>query len=199
MCRGCRGRRTRDIHYCSKSPDEGLNTTFWLNRSPWHVKNTCLLLPYTCSREQGYTHACTWKHAWSNWDLRQSGSSFLRSGEQRSRTEPQSVPLWGVARKGWFRKPRTSQIPKFPKGHAVKYTNHKCLALSNRFRTLCMSKQTQHCLWVCLHYIYICLGISYFKLNNTVPFSCECYDNNTLWNIFYIEDILGFFCFFLAK
>lgn len=104
----------------------------------------------------------------------------------------------GGCQKRLVRKPRTSQIPKFPKGHAVKYTNHKCLALSNRFRTLCMSKQTQHCLWVRLHYIYICLGISYFKLNNTVPFSCECYDNNTLWSIFCIENVL-FFWGFLAK
>lgn len=119
-------------------------------------------------------------------------SSGLRNREAgQSLTLCRSVLVGGCQERLWG-KHRTSQIPKFPKGHAAKNTNHKCLAPSNRFRTPCMSKQTQQCLWVRLHYIYICFGISYFKLDINNPFSCECYDNNTLWKIFCIENVL--FC-----
>lgn len=89
--------------------------------------------------------------------------------------------VWALARgcqeRLWC-KPRTSQIPKFPTGHAAEFKDHKCCASSNRFRILCMSKQKQQCLWVCLHCTSV-LASLILKWISLPPFSCICYDNNT--------------------
>lgn len=110
-----------------------------------------MCLTYTDIEVRGSTHACTCKHAWSNRSVQTIKVYFPQVWRGESQGRASVCALVGGCQERLWCKPRTSQIPKFPTGHAAKCTNHKCCASSNRFRILCMSKQKQQCLWVCLH------------------------------------------------
>lgn len=188
ICRGCRGRRNRDSHYCRRSPDEGLNTTFWPNRPPRHAKNPCLHLIYTGTQVRGgharmyneSTHSQSEKCA-DNWGALSSGLERRETGHSLS-----LCLSWGVARRSCGAKRETVEFLSYPMGHTAKYENHKYLASSNRFRILCYVK-TKTAMFVAMSALCIYFSISNFKLDITATFSCIRYDNNLLWNLFCIE------------
>lgn len=182
ICRGCRGRRTRDIHYCSKSPDGDLNITFWLNRPLTREKH--MLTSHTIKIWRKYT--CT--YALSTCDLyilqepRECLCIFLYSGEARV--------SFCVARKGCGANQEPVKFLSGPRVTLQKTWTTLCPAPGIRFRVLYMAKQKQPCLRVCLYR----MSISVSDILNCISMSLFLMyfmKNNTLWKIF----TLKMYCF----
>lgn len=139
-------------HYCSKSPDEGLNTTFYPNR-PLTRKNTRCI-----------SHTRKEKHAWEPAIAHVVKPRFTYTfashlQEERAGTEPRSVLAGGGTRIGCGAEPR--RTPESSTGQCTKSRNQNVLLQAVNFRIRCPNRNSIVCGNICVSVFCIFSSITH--------------------------------------